>query len=101
MHDWGCMGVCVARACVVGVHGGGCMVGGMMVGACMAGGMCGRGHAWQEGGYVGGMHGGRHACHACPPPWQILRLQHMVNERVVRILLEYILVCILLSDSQC
>ena len=70
-------GVCVAR------------------GVCMAGGMCGKGcmHgrgvcAWQ--GACGG-----HACHAHPQ--QIL--QDMVHERVVRILLECILVYITIYGS--
>ena len=91
-----------------GMHGSGaCMVWGMcgrvhawrgacMTKGCMAGGMCGRGHEWQgacmAGGYAwqgacvtGGMHGRAHM-----PPQQILR--DTVNERVVRILLECILV---------
>ena len=45
--------------------------------------------------WLGGMHGwgkGVHDMHACMLPRQILRLQHTVNEQVVRILLECILV---------
>ena len=61
------------RAWQGGVHGRG---------ACMAGGgvRVAEGCAWQG------------ACMACTPPWQILQLRHTVNERVVRILLECILV---------
>ena len=60
----------------------------MAGGACMAGGHVGgehgRGCAWQ-----GGVHGNGAYM---PPPGQILRLWHMVNERAVCILLECILV---------
>ena len=55
----------------------------------MAGGMCGKGACLAGG----GMCGRGHACHS-HPPWQILRPWHTVNERVVRILLECILVLI-------
>ena len=71
-------------------------------GACMA-----RGHAWQGGEWpgacmawgacMGGVHGGGHVWQGdvrdmyAPPPGQILWLQHTVNERAVRILLECIL----------
>ena len=60
-----------------GMHGRGGMCGG---GTCEAG-----GYAWQ-GGVCG-----RGVCLTCMPPGQILQLQHTVNERVVRILLECIL----------
>ena len=101
MHEW--WGVCMAGGMHCGeggmhgrggVHGGACVAGGACMaggihgeGVCVAGVLCGRGHAWQ-----GGMHGrgcawqGGHA----PLPQQILR--DTVNERVVRILLECILV---------
>ena len=84
-------GACMAgEACVVGVGVGVCMAGG----ACMVGGVRGRGHVWQ-----GGMHGGGHA-------WQGVCMPHMpprhyeirsVNERVVRILLESILVSAIIN----
>ena len=66
---------------------GACMTGGVCGrGVCMAGGMHDGGHAWQRGAC---MVGGMHVMHT---PMQILWLRHMVNERVVRILLECILV---------
>ena len=78
-----------------GVHGrGACVAGGhaWLEGACMA-----WGHAWQGGMRgQGGVHGG--GCVTCMPPGQMLRLQHMVNERVIRILLECILV---FTDQLC
>ena len=82
-------------------------------GACIAGGMCGRGCAWQgvcmvgacmagggacmQGGcaWQGGMCG--RGCITDMAPWQIL--QDTVNERVVCILLEYILVFIKITKS--
>ena len=81
---------CVQQvACMAGgVHGKGGMHG--------QGGICGGGmHVWQGGMcgkgacMAGSMHG-RRACMPHPPPRQILR--DTVNERAVRILLEYILV---------
>ena len=66
-------GVCMARG------GGACVVAECVSGGMYGGGVRGGGHAWQ--GEVHGMHA---------PPRQILR--DMVNERVVRILLECILV---------
>ena len=83
-HAW--HGVCL----VGGVHGrGACVEGGHV----WKGGMCGRGCALQ-----GGMHG-RGAfvvVGACmphmPPPSDTTRYSDTVNERVVRILLECILV---------
>ena len=69
--------------------GGMCGRGCAWCGACVVGGMCGRGVCmagdcvWQ-----GGMCSRGHACHTCPPPWQILWLWHTVNERAVRILQE-------------
>ena len=78
------------------MHGrGACVVGALMVGACMAGGgMCVRGTCVAEGG-VHGMH---------VPPADTTKCGHTVNERAVRILLQYILVylfyffaCILMS----
>ena len=67
------------------MHGrGACVAGGVCGrGACMAGGMCGRRGACMVGGVRDRGRGERRAC-------QILR--DTVNERVVRILLEYILV---------
>ena len=105
-------GACVAG----GMHGQGVRMawGGDV---CGRGGMCGwggmhsggvhGGHAWQGGGghtwlgvCLGVCVAGGHAWGACvtrtplpPPPPQILRLRHTVNERAVRILLECILVC--------
>ena len=95
--------------------GGACVVGGhVWQGVCLAGGVCGGGHAWQgrhawqgacmaEGHawqgacMAGGMHG-RGACmvggHACPPRHHEIR---SVNARVVRILLE----CILVLKTYC
>ena len=59
------------------------MAGGMHWGGVHGRGVCvAEGHVWQ---------GGMRAMH---PPWQILRLRYMVNERAVRILLE----CILVAD---
>ena len=81
-----------------GVHGrGACAAGGhAWQGACVVGGMHGRGHTWQGGACMaGGMHGGGHAwqgvCMAHMPPPKHYEIQS-VNVRVVRILLECILV---------
>ena len=86
VHRRGCVwqgGHAWQGACVAGGHAwwGACMAGGhVWQGACMARGegVHGRGACM-----VGGMH---------VPPRQMLRLQHTVNERAVRILLECILV---------
>ena len=87
-HMW--QGVCMAGEGMCGR--GTCMAGGDMHGSgvCMAGGWHAwhgghGGHAWQEGCVAGGMHG-RGAC----VPQQIL--WDTVNERMVRIILECILV---------
>ena len=79
-------GVCMAggHAWQGGMHGRGACMGSRC--AWQGGIHCG-GHAWQ-----GGMCGRGFACHACPPPQQILRLWHTVNGWAVRILLECILV---------
>ena len=105
-HVW--QGVCMAG----GMHGGGhvwqgvcggepCMLGGGHAWwrACIAGGMCGRGHVWRRVCMVGDMHG-RGACvvggmHGGVCVWQILL--DTVNERAVRILLEFTLVLVLFS----
>ena len=63
--------------------------------------MPGGGHVWLGGhAWPGGvcMAGGMRDTHV-PPPGQILRLRHTVNERPVRILLECILVGILRLTS--
>ena len=71
-------------------QGGACVAGGMYGrGVCMAG-----GHAWQGAYMAGDMHGRGQAWHAHPPPPRQQILRDSVNERVVRILLE----CILVSD---
>ena len=91
-------GTWVARGAYMAVGHAWC--GAMWQGACMAGGMHdwgvhGRGHAWQGACMAGGMHGRGmcdrgHAWQGTHAPQQILR--DTVNERVVRILLECILV---------
>ena len=62
----------------------------MAGGHAWQGGVCGRSCAWQGIMHGGGMCGGGHACHTCPPPthYEI----RSVNARAVRILLECILV---------
>ena len=78
-------GACVAHG--RGVHGRGMHA---WQGACVVGGVHDGGHAWQGGAcMVAGVHGRGGAC----VPQQIL--WDMVNERVVRILLECILVAVL------
>ena len=100
-HAW--WGACVA-GCVWwgtmhvgwgGMHGGGhvwqgaCVAGGMRGGGCAWWGTCMvGGHAWWGACVVGGMHG-----RGCV--WQILL--DTVNERAVRILLEFTLVLVLFS----
>ena len=64
-----CWGVCMAGACMVGVHVAG-------------------GHAWQGACVAGG-----HACHTHPPA-DTMRYGDMVNEQAVCILLECILVLV-------
>ena len=111
---WVCMGV----ACMAGgmqgtgyVHGGG---------TCVAGGMCGGGHAWQgvhvwQGGHAwqevhgkgcawgvcmaGGMHGGGHAWQGEHVWWGHAWLEIQPLQRMVRILLECILVITRISDG--
>ena len=73
---------------------GACMdVGACIAAGCMVGGMHDRGgHVSQEGACMAGGHAWQGACVAGGHAWQILRLQHTVKERAVRILLECILV---------
>ena len=103
MRGQGVGGMCMARghAWPGGMHGQGvCMARGLHAwpgGTCVAWGAWPGGvHGWGAC-VTGDMHGGgrgvwwgHHVRHA--PPWQLLQLQHMVNERAVRILLECILV---------
>ena len=108
MHGRGAYMAGLACMAGRGMHGRGHVwQGACMVGVCMAGDMHGRGHAWQgvcvEGGHVqqGSMHG-RRACmaHTPLPPTDTTRYGDMVNERVVRILLECILVVIVIVLSR-
>ena len=79
-----------------GMHGGGCVWQRAYVagGACVAGGRAWQGDVHGKGACMaGGWHAWKGACMAEGCAWQIL--QDMVNERVVRILLE----CILVNSS--